>query len=72
MASGPSSCPRCGGSLEQGFLLDESHGTRKPGKWIEGEPEYWLWNLKIRGRRQIEITSYRCTRCGLLESYAAE
>ena len=56
--------------MEQGYLLDESYGSRKPSKWIEGEPEYWMWNLKIRGKRQLELTSYRCRQCGFLESYA--
>jgi hypothetical protein len=56
--------------MERGFLLDESYGQRKPAKWVEGKPEYWLWNLKIRGKRQLEISSYRCTRCGYLESFA--
>ena len=58
--------------MEPGFVLDESSGQRKPATWIEGTPEYWLWNLKVRGKRQVEIMSYRCTRCGYLESYASE
>jgi hypothetical protein len=58
--------------MEQGFLLDESYGQRKPGKWIEGAPDYWMWNLKLRGKRQIEILSYRCRQCGYLESYAPD
>ena len=58
--------------MERGFVLDESYGQRKPSRWIEGAPEYWIWNLKVRGKRQVEISSYRCTRCGYLESYAPE
>ena len=72
MVGAPTSCSRCGGSVEQGFVLDESYAQRKPSKWIEGEPEYWMWNLKVRGKRQIEIASYRCTQCGYLESYARD
>ena len=58
--------------MEQGFLLDESYGSRKPGKWIEGAPEYWLWQLRTGGKRQLEIATYRCVGCGYLESYATE
>ena len=29
MASRSLSCPRCGGSMEQGFIIDETHGTMK-------------------------------------------
>jgi len=32
--------------MEQGFVLDESYGSRKPSKWVEGTPEYWFFNLK--------------------------
>ena len=51
-------------------MLDESYGSRKPSKWVEGTPEYWFFNLKVRGKRQLEIATYRCSRCGYLESYA--
>ena len=59
--------------MEQGYLLDESYGRRLPGKWAEGAPEFSMWTgLKLRGRRQLEIATYRCSRCGYLESYADE
>jgi hypothetical protein len=58
--------------MEQGYLLDESYGRRLASKWIECAPEYWMWNLKTRGKRQLEIASYRCRQCGYLESYAAD
>ena len=58
--------------MERGFVLDESYGQRKPAKFVEGVPQYWMWNLKLRGKRQLEIASYRCTRCGYLENYAQE
>jgi uncharacterized cupin superfamily protein len=66
------SCPRCQGSMEQGFVVDESYGRRMPAKWIEGAPQYWMWNVVVRGKRQLEIATYRCRRCGFLESYADE
>jgi len=32
-----------------------------------------MWTgIKLRGRRQLEIASYRCNRCAYLESYADE
>ena len=58
--------------MEQGYLLDESYARRQPLKWIEGAPDYWVFNLKLRGKRQFELTTYRCSRCGYLESYADE
>jgi len=58
--------------MEQGFLLDESYARRTPAKWVEGAPEHRTWNLKLRGKRQLEITTYRCSKCGFLESYAKD
>jgi hypothetical protein len=58
--------------MEQGFVVDESYSRRMPSKWVEGPPEYWMWNVKLRGKRQIEIATYRCRNCGFLESYAAD
>ena len=59
--------------MEQGFALDEGYGKRTAQKWVEGEPEISIWTgVKLGGRRQLPITSYRCRNCGFLESYAGE
>ena len=71
MRGPPSSCPRCSGSMEAGYLLDEGYGKRGPIKWIENAPEFSMWTgLKLRGRRNIQVATYRCRQCGYLESYA--
>jgi len=37
----------------------------------EGAPEKgWTGNVKMKGKRKLDITAYRCTSCGYLESYA--
>jgi hypothetical protein len=73
MAGPPSNCPRCDGSMDRGYVLDEGYGKRGPAKWIEGPPEFGMWTgLKIRGHRRIEVATYRCRTCGYLESYALE
>jgi predicted nucleic-acid-binding Zn-ribbon protein len=71
MASPSLSCPRCGGSMEQGFIIDETHGTMKSQKWVGGAPEYSFWfGLKLRGKDRLDVATYRCCRCGYLESYS--
>ena len=71
MAGSRLDCPRCGGSLEPGYVVDEGHGTRTVAKWIAGEPERSIWTgLKTRRKDKLEITTFRCRRCGFLESYA--
>jgi hypothetical protein len=57
--------------MAQGFVFDrDSSGGNKVSRWIEGAPEKHWYGLKIRDKRQIEVATYRCTRCGFLESYA--
>jgi len=71
MASRSLDCPRCRGTMERGFIVDESYGAQKTQKWVEGEPVYSLWTgLKLRGKVRLEVATYRCSRCGYLESYA--
>lgn len=68
---GPPSCPRCSGSMEAGYLLDEGYGKRGPIKWIQNAPEFSMWTgLKLGGRQNIQVATYRCRQWGYLESYA--
>lgn len=71
---GSKACPKCGGRMEQGFLLELRDGNQKVvTDWIEGTPEKgWFGLAKIRGKRRLEVQTYRCQRCAYLESYAAE
>lgn len=65
-------CPKCSGVFEPGFILDVHRGAYKAAEWVEGVPEKSFWvGLKISERVRCEIRSFRCTKCGYLESYAA-
>jgi hypothetical protein len=73
MAQRSLTCPRCSGTMEQGFMVDESygHGTRAVPQWVAGEPQKSLWTgIKLKGKERLAIATYRCRRCGYLESYA--
>lgn len=64
-------CPKCRGKMEEGFIKDQSHGAVYSSKWVEGAPEESFWTgTKTRGKLQVQVTTYRCTGCGYLESYA--
>ena len=57
--------------MEEGFILDNSHGARLQSEWIEGAPERSWWaGLKLKGRDKVPVATFRCSRCGYLESYA--
>ena len=58
--------------MSDGFIVDQdSYGGRTVAQWVEGEPKKSFWiGLKLGGATKIEITTWRCQRCGYLESYA--
>lgn len=59
--------------MEEGFLLENAQHAYGTTRWIEGAPEKSFWQgLRTKGKRQLELTTYRCTRCGYLESWARE
>ena len=69
-----SRCAKCGGEIVDGYLVDrgDSHQEALPS-WIEGEPQKgWLGGLKTRHKKRLEVTTWRCRKCGFLESYALE
>ncbi len=64
-------CPKCRGVMKEGFVLDNAYGSFKVSAWIEGAPQPSVWSgLKLGGRRSIAVATFRCDRCGYLESYA--
>jgi hypothetical protein len=66
-------CPRCRRSMEQGFLLDRGRNRDSQTQWIAGAPESGFFiGLKLRGKRRVPVTTFRCATCGRLESYAWE
>jgi hypothetical protein len=57
--------------MEPGFVVDQSYGTAEASEWVEGPVEKSFWTgVKLRGRDRRRIDTYRCVRCGYLESYA--
>jgi hypothetical protein len=57
--------------MEEGYVLDESYGERRQSTWVSGSPEPSFWTgLKTRGKERLPVSTYRCSRCGYLESYA--
>jgi predicted nucleic-acid-binding Zn-ribbon protein len=64
-------CPKCSHYMDKGIVVDFTHGGSMQSQWAEGEPERSIWTgLKLKGKEKHMITTYRCSRCGYLESYA--
>jgi hypothetical protein len=57
--------------MSAGFIVDQGYGSASVSTWQDGAPKsYWLGGIKLQKGDQIEVTTYRCERCGFLESYA--
>ena len=60
--------------MEPGYIVDVmyGHGSAAVPNWVGGEPERSIWSgIKLRGKEQIPVATYRCRQCGYLESYAS-
>jgi hypothetical protein len=56
--------------MEEGFVPDQTQGGAVVSRWVAGRPEATIWRgLKLRGKDQRQIVTYRCPACGYLESY---
>lgn len=57
--------------MTEGFVIDNKDGGRAVGSWLEGAPSKSISiGVKLGGKTPIEIATWRCGSCGLLESYA--
>ena len=66
-------CIRCGGEMEEGYLLESTDSGHKTTEWVAGEPEPSVWvGLKTKGRRKIRVSAFRCQQCGALDMYAPD
>ena len=72
MQDRPPECRHCKRPMERGFVIDHGHGSVTVSEWVAGIPEIsrWTRSVKLRKRSTVAITTYRCPRCGYLESYA--
>jgi hypothetical protein len=67
-------CSTCRVAMEEGFMVDHGHlNSPTQAAWADGAPRRsWFGNIKLRGTVQIAAVTYRCPRCGVLQSYARD
>jgi hypothetical protein len=58
--------------MHAGYVLDHGdRGARGVAQWVAGAPEKSFWmGLTTKDRAVLPVTTFRCERCGYLESYA--
>ena len=67
----PPICPKCQGSMTEGVVADLGYGQWVVASFLPGpfSVSRW-WGLKVKKKNLVPTTTYRCTRCSYLESYA--
>lgn len=68
-------CPSCRGSLEEGFLPDNTYGQWLQSSWHPGPPKQWKFfgipsGTKVDRKGLLPIEAWRCSSCGLVQLYA--
>ena len=73
MAKSDRTCPKCNRAMEIGFVADVAYGVIMQSNWTAGitVPRRFFGGIKWRLQDSSPITTYRCSGCGFLESYAA-
>jgi hypothetical protein len=59
--------------MEQGFMLDVGdYSISSQAQWSSGSPKTSAWRFSAvpDGGRTLPVTTFRCTSCGRLESFA--
>jgi hypothetical protein len=67
-------CPKCNGSMIQGFLMDRGHyNAVSVGEWVEGHPKKSFWvGTRAPKKNRKHIGAFRCSSCGYVELYAMD
>lgn len=64
-------CSKCDGRMSEGFVLDQGQHTVHVSTWQAGTPKKSFWQgIKQVKTSQKPVSTFRCDRCGYLESYA--
>jgi hypothetical protein len=57
--------------MQEGFVPEEGHLMRFVlQEWIAGKPEFGPPGLRMEGKERRAVRTFRCVKCGYLESYA--
>ena len=57
--------------MDEGFTIDDTYGALVQAAWAEGKPKRSVWTgISVKKDERHPITTFRCSRCGFLESFA--
>jgi hypothetical protein len=46
-------CPKCGGAMSRGFVVDHNMGAATVGLWVGGEPVHIRWGSGVKAPREL-------------------
>ena len=70
---GPTKCAKCSGDMQAGFVLESGLLSDPRPKWVSGPVEVnFAGGVNIAERDVRRMVTFRCLRCGYLESYATD
>lgn len=72
MASQRRECPKCRANMDEGFMLDHTYGGYGVPTFVLGPLRKKWWGFQLKGQTKLNVITYRCSRCGFLESYTGE
>ena len=75
MTPASTECLRCHANMEEGFVLDRSHGgVMDVATWVSGTPEssFFSGGIKTKGRDMFRLSAFLCRNCGYVEFRAME
>lgn len=57
--------------MDAGLMLDRKDGASIQPTWIKGTADKGFFgHIKERGRERLHVVTFRCPKCGRLESFA--
>lgn len=63
-------CSKCSAQMQEGLVVDLNYAGILPSMWVEGSAASSAPQSMMDGKRKVKTITYRCTKCGYLDSYA--
>jgi Domain of unknown function (DUF6487) len=63
-------CSKCSGEMQEGLVVDLNYGGILQSMWVEDQAGKSVGSVTTDGKRKVKTVTYRCSRCGYLDSYA--
>ena len=63
-------CSKCSGEMEEGLVVDLNYAGVLPSMWVQDQTSGSVGPSTMDGKRKVKTVTYRCSKCGHLDSYA--